>query len=127
MTKVLLIDDDEDVHALVREQIRISDLPNIDLISALSGREGVQKYTDEGAQVVLMDMKMPQGDGVFATKQIIKHDPKAKIFIVTAYPSSTDAFTSMDLGAIGVIKKAGQYTAFIIAVIVALSQGGMVD
>jgi two-component system chemotaxis response regulator CheY len=123
MTKVLLIDDDEDVHALIREQIRISDLKDIDLVSALSGSEGAKKYIDEGANVVIMDLKMPKGDGVFATKRIIKHDPDAKIFIMTAYPSSSDVSTSIDCGALGVIKKAGQFAALVIAFIIAISQG----
>ena len=123
MTKVLLIDDDEDVHALIREQIRVSDIKDINLVSALSGSEGAKKYIAEGANVVIMDLKMPQGDGVFATKRIIKHDPNAKIFIMTAYPSSNDVSMSIDCGALGVIKKAGQFAALILAFIIAISQG----
>ena len=127
MTKVLLIDDDEDVHQLIREQIRISDLRDIELTSALSGSSGVKKYTDEGANVVIMDMKMSEGDGLYATKRIMKHDPNAKIFIITAYPSSSEVSMSLDFGAMGVIKKAGQFAAVVIAFIAAIHTGGVIN
>ena len=127
MTKVLLVDDDEDVHHLIREQIRIADLKDIELVSALSGSSGVKKYVDEGANIVIMDMKMSEGDGLFATKRIMRHDPDAKIFIITAYPSANEVSMSLDCGAMGVIKKAGQFAAVVIAFIAAIHTGGIID
>lgn len=127
MTKVLLVDDDEDIHELLREQLRVEHVKNVELISAMSGSEGAQKYIDEGANMVIMDLRMPNGDGVFATKKIIRHDPAAKIFIMTAYPSSTETTQSLDAGAMGIVKKAGQYAALIIAFILAVTNGGVID
>lgn len=128
MTKVLLIDDDEAIHALLQAQIESADIKNIDLVSALSGNDGVKKYVAEGANIVIMDLKMADGDGVSATKQIIRHDPDAKIFIMTAYPSSNQTTMSLDAGALGIVKKAGQFAALILAFVIAISQnGGVID
>lgn len=126
MRKVLLIDDDEDVHALIRAQLQYANVQNVELISAMSGEEGAKKYIEEGANAVLLDLRMPNGDGVFTTKKILQHDPAAKIFIMTAYPSSSKIEQALSAGALGVINKAGQYSALIIAFVIAIMGGGAV-
>lgn len=59
-------------------------LPNCSCIEAPNGEEAVNKYFDYHPVIVIMDLNMPNKNGIEATTEIMKRDPKAKIIILTA-------------------------------------------
>ncbi len=101
---VLLVDD----HALVRKGFRrmIEDDPGITVIGeAGSGLEAVQLAQQLRPQVIVMDMAMPEMDGVQATREILRHLPKIAIVILSMYAQESYVRNAFDAGALGYILK----------------------
>ena len=101
---VLLVDD----HALVRKGFRrmIEDDPDIHVVGeASSGLEAVQLCQQLKPQVIVMDMAMPEMDGVQATREILKRLPKTAILILSMYAQENYVRNAFDAGALGYILK----------------------
>jgi len=101
---VLLVDD----HSLVRKGFRrmVEDDPEIRVVGeAGSGLEAVQLVGQFKPQVVVMDMAMPQMDGVQATREILRHAPKTAILILSMYSQESYVRNAFDAGALGYILK----------------------
>jgi DNA-binding NarL/FixJ family response regulator len=101
---VLLVDD----HALVRKGFRrmIEDDPDIRVVGeASSGLEAVQLSQQLKPQVIVMDMAMPEMDGVQATREILKRMPKTAILILSMYAQENYVRNAFDAGALGYILK----------------------
>jgi DNA-binding NarL/FixJ family response regulator len=101
---VLLVDD----HALVRKGFRrmIEDDPDIRVVGeASSGIEAVQLCQKLTPQVIVMDMAMPEMDGVQATREILKRMPKTAILILSMYAQENYVRNAFDAGALGYILK----------------------
>ncbi len=79
--KILIVEDDEAVLDILK--IMLGD--KYELAVAHNGREAIEAYKSFKPDVVLMDIVMPEMDGIQATKEILKIDPNAKILAVTAY------------------------------------------
>jgi len=52
---------------------------------ASSGKDGLEKYIQYNPDAVLMDINMPQMDGVACIEAILNHDPAANISIISGY------------------------------------------
>jgi DNA-binding NarL/FixJ family response regulator len=101
---VLLVDD----HALVRKGFRrmIEDDPDIRVVGeASSGIEAVQLCQKLTPQVIVMDMAMPEMDGVQATREILRRMPKTAILILSMYAQENYVRNAFDAGALGYILK----------------------
>lgn len=101
---VLLVDD----HALVRKGFRrmIEDDPDIRVVGeASSGLEAVQLCQQLKPQVIVMDMAMPEMDGVQATREILKRMPKTAILMLSMYAQENYVRNAFDAGALGYILK----------------------
>jgi DNA-binding NarL/FixJ family response regulator len=101
---VLLVDD----HSLVRRGFRrmLEDDPEIRVVGeAGSGREAIEAARELKPDVIVMDMAMPEMDGVEATRQIRKRDPKAAVLIVSMYSQENYLRNALDAGARGYILK----------------------
>ncbi len=83
MTRVMIVDDE----IAMREILKIM-LKDYEIIEATNGREAVELYKKERPDIVLMDIMMPIMNGIEATREIKKFDPKAKIVAITAYAST---------------------------------------
>ena len=55
-----------------------------DVVQAENGLDAVRKYKDSRPDAVLMDITMPEMDGLTALKEIKAHDPTARVAMVTA-------------------------------------------
>ena len=104
MTTVLLVDD----HPVVREGLRgMIDAEN-DLTvvgEAGSGAEAIALAESLRPDVILMDLRMPDVDGVTATERILAALPRTRIFVVTTYESDTDILRPVEAGAAGYLLK----------------------
>jgi DNA-binding NarL/FixJ family response regulator len=101
---VLLVDD----HSLVRRGFRrmLEDDPEIRVVGeAGSGREAIEAAGRLKPDVIVMDMAMPEMDGVEATRQIRKRQPDAAVLIVSMYSQENYVRNALDAGARGYILK----------------------
>ncbi len=80
MAEILVVDDDCGLCELYKEILH-----NFNVISACSGREGLKLYKKYRPKLVLVDVQMPDVNGVEVTKEILKFNPKAIVIAVTAY------------------------------------------
>jgi DNA-binding NarL/FixJ family response regulator len=104
MTTVLLVDD----HPVVREGLRgmIDAEPDLTVVGeAGSGAEAVAMAESLFPDVILMDLRMPDVDGVTATARILAVLPRTRIVVVTTYESDTDILRAVEAGAAGYLLK----------------------
>ncbi|WP_457591946.1 response regulator [Geoglobus sp.] len=97
---VLIVEDDDSVMEVLK--IMLSDRYTV--IEARNGREAVEIYRAYKPDIVLMDVVMPELDGIAATREIKKIDPSAKIIGVTAY-AKKKAKELIEAGALEVLEK----------------------
>jgi len=102
--RVILADD----HTIVRKGLRalLERDPRIQIVDeAGDGRETMQKVVRHMPDVVVMDIGMPNLNGIEATRQIMKRFPKIKILILTMHSSEEYIRAILDAGASGYVLK----------------------
>ncbi|KRK71528.1 hypothetical protein FD49_GL000972 [Latilactobacillus sakei subsp. sakei DSM 20017 = JCM 1157] len=72
---------------------------------AVNGREGVEKALALRPDAILMDLVMPEMDGIEATKTILKAWPQAKIIILTSFIDDEKVYPAIEAGAASYILK----------------------
>jgi DNA-binding NarL/FixJ family response regulator len=105
MTIRVLVADDE---AMVRAGFRLllAREPDIDVIGeARNGIEAVQQAARFNPTVVLMDIRMPELDGLQATRDILAADPSARILILTTFDHDEYVYGALEAGASGFVLK----------------------
>jgi DNA-binding NarL/FixJ family response regulator len=105
MIRVLLADD----HPVVREGLcgMLSAESDIEVVGeAASGSEALALFASLQPDVVLMDLRMPGGDGVHAIEKIrSRHGNGARIIVLTTYDTDTDILRAVEAGATGYLLK----------------------
>jgi len=102
--RVLLCDD----HAVVREGLaRLLDrTEGIEVVgSAADGAEAVATAVEVRPDVVLMDLSMPNVDGIAATRRIVAEAPGANVVVLTSFSDNTRIHDALDAGALGYLLK----------------------
>jgi DNA-binding NarL/FixJ family response regulator len=102
--RVILVDD----HPVVREGLRgmLSVEDDITIVGeAGSGEEAVTLASVREHDVILMDLRMPNGDGVSATERIIAARPSARVIVLTTYETDADILRAVEAGAAGYLLK----------------------
>lgn len=104
MTRVLIADDDYLMRAGLVELL--SSDPSIDIIAeASTGREAVERCRRLGPDVVLMDVRMPDLDGIAATRQLTRSAPDVRVLILTTFEQDDYLFGALRAGASGFLVK----------------------
>ena len=102
--RVLLADDHPVVRAGQRGMLAAE--PGIEVAGeAGSGPEAVALARASAYDVILMDLRMPGGDGVAATEQILAADPGARVLVLTTYETDADILRAVEAGATGYLLK----------------------
>jgi DNA-binding NarL/FixJ family response regulator len=102
--RLLIVDD----HAIVRQGLEqlFAAMPDIEVVgTAVDGRMAVAQVLALAPDVVLMDIGMPQLDGVDATRQILAGNPDTKIVILTSYADESRILQALEAGALGYLLK----------------------
>jgi len=104
MIRVLLADD----HAVVRKGLRFILEQEADIQvagEAGDGREAVRLARDLSPDVVVMDIAMPQLNGIDATSQIVKQNPRVNVLILSMHNDETYLLRALEAGARGFLLK----------------------
>src|SRR5215203_1277201 len=104
VARILIADD----HALVREGLRtmLSGEDGIEVIAeANDGQQALNICRELEPELVLMDVRMPEMDGLQATKKIKQEMPKTSVMMVTMHENSDYLFEAVKAGAAGYVLK----------------------
>ena len=99
--KILICDDETGI----REALNLILAEDYDLDFASSGDEALGKIKDNPFDGILLDIKMPDKDGLETLEEIKRLLPETKIIIVTGYQSVETALKAIKLGALDYITK----------------------
>jgi DNA-binding NarL/FixJ family response regulator len=104
MTRVLIADDDDLMRAGLVELL--SGEASIDVVGqARTGREAVERTRRLDPDVVLMDVRMPDLDGIEATRKLTRAAPRARVLILTTFEQDDYIFGALRAGASGFLLK----------------------
>jgi len=111
---ILLVDDEEAFHILIPNFLERVRRHTFTVHCALNGEAGVEMYSKLASDghrpdLVLMDLRMPVMDGAEATRRIIEHDPKANIYLFTAYAGTETESDARKAGAKGTVSKGADW------------------
>jgi len=104
MIKVLLVDD----HGLVRAGLKrvLEEEADMHVIGeACSGQEAVQEFNTKCPDVVVMDISMPDMDGLEAAKKLLSLHHDARILVLTMHPEEHYAVRTLKAGCLGYVTK----------------------
>ncbi len=122
MIRVMVVDD----HAVVRSGLEqlLATAPDVELVaSATNGQEALDRAADEEPDVVLMDLAMPELDGVEATRQMVAAHPDTNVVVLTSFSDNKRIMDALRAGASGyLLKHAGPDE--LLAAIRAAHEGG---
>jgi len=82
MKKILLVDDEESVNFLHRE---VLEEEGYEVHSALTGQEAMKKLENISPDLVILDINMPEMNGIEVLRKIKETNPKTKVIISSSY------------------------------------------
>lgn len=104
MTRVLIADDEHLMRAGLVELLSAD--PDIEIVGqASTGREAVDQTRQLAPDVVLMDVRMPDLDGIAATRQLSRTRPDVRVLILTTFEEDDYIFDALRAGASGFLLK----------------------
>ena len=99
---ILLIDDEDRLRTLLA---RLLSLEGYTILEADTARSGLKMLEREDVQLVICDVKLPDGNGIDLSARIKQSHPVTEIIVLTAYGSIADGVTAMKNGAFDYIVK----------------------
>jgi DNA-binding NarL/FixJ family response regulator len=102
--RVLIADD----HTLFRDGLRalLASISDIEVVGeAASGTEALRLAVEHQPDVILMDIQMPDLNGIEATRQILRTSPHVGIIVLTMFQDDDTVFAAMRVGARGYVLK----------------------
>ncbi|NLX18351.1 MAG: response regulator [Desulfobulbus sp.] len=100
--KVLLIDDEQDFLEVMAERMQNRD---IDVTTATSAKNGLDLALQENFDAIILDLQMPEMDGMEALKKLKSIDPDLQIILLTGHGTVEKGVQAMKLGAADFLEK----------------------
>lgn len=105
MKRILIIDDDQAILRMLEDYFSGE---GFIIDTAENGRKGVKQYTAKGADLVIMDVLMPEQDGIETIRMLKKIDPEVKVIAISGGGKiEADSYLKMirHFGAVSTLKK----------------------
>jgi DNA-binding NarL/FixJ family response regulator len=119
--RILIADD----HAIVREGLRavLGSEPDMEVVGeAITGKEVVERAAELRPDLILMDIQMPELNGIEATRRILGVNPSIGVVVLTMFADDDSVFSAMRAGARGYVLK-GAPPSEILKVLRAVAEG----
>ncbi len=107
MSKILIVDDDPSMVCLLTEfmEAKFCDQKQHTVVSASHAHEALQKIKEENPQLILLDINMPDKNGVFLLRKIKDFDPEINVIMVTGVEDEVWRRVALELGACDFVRK----------------------
>ncbi|MEQ1721936.1 MAG: sigma-54 dependent transcriptional regulator [Pseudobdellovibrio sp.] len=104
--KTLIVDDEAELRKSVVSILKNTNLQiEFDIEEAGNGQEALDKVKQHPFDLILMDVRMPEMNGLDALKEIKEHDPRTFVVIMTAHSNLNDAVLAIKDGAYDYVEK----------------------
>lgn len=100
--KILFVEDEEDLTLIVADTLRGQ---GYEVVIAVDGEDGLEKFKTEAADIVVVDVMMPKMDGFTMAKEIRKLSPTVPLLFLTAKSTIDDVEQGFEIGANDYLKK----------------------
>ena len=100
--KVLLIDDEQDFLTVMSERMKAR---GMEVSTATSAKEALEKVEAESFDAVILDLMMPEVDGIETLKMLKKKNPELQVILLTGHATVEKGIEAMKLGAMDLIEK----------------------
>ncbi len=102
MATILVVDDSEFMRRVIRN---ILEAGGHRVIEARNSAEAIRVFGEQGADIVTMDIVMPETDGIEAVKRLKEIEPKVKIIMISALGHQRTVMRALEAGALDFIMK----------------------
>jgi DNA-binding NarL/FixJ family response regulator len=102
--RVLLVDDDDLMRAGLRSVLASDEAIEV-AGEAADGRDALDRIRELRPDVVLMDIRMPDVDGISATREVLAAEPEVKVVVLTTFEDDDYIFDALSAGASGFLLK----------------------
>ncbi|MBC7419674.1 MAG: sigma-54-dependent Fis family transcriptional regulator [Bdellovibrio sp.] len=104
--RTLIVDDELELRKSVVSILKNTNMQvHFEIEEASNGREALDKVKAQFFDLILMDVRMPEMNGLEALTQIKEHDPRTFVVIMTAHSNLNDAITAIKEGAYDYLEK----------------------
>lgn len=113
--RVLIADD----HQLFRDGLKalLLSAPDTEVVGeAATGKEATKLAAESQPHVILMDLQMPDMDGIEATRQIVQTSPQINVLMVTMFEDDQSVFAAVRAGARGYVLKGAKHDEMLRAI-----------
>ena len=100
--RVLLVDDELDFTEVLSERMNSR---GVDVDTAASGREALDKVRDRSYDAVILDLAMPDMDGIETLKRLIEGNPDLQVILLTGHATLEKGIEAVKLGAMSFLEK----------------------
>jgi DNA-binding NtrC family response regulator len=106
--KILLIDDEEDFLTVMSDRMKAR---NMQVSTAASAKEGLEKAASGAYDAVILDLMMPEMDGIETLKILRKKNPDLAVILLTGHATIKQGIEAMKLGALDLLEKPADINA----------------
>lgn len=104
--KVLLVDDEKDFLETLSERMTLSGL---DVMTCSKPKEALKMARDEDVDVIVLDLKMPEMDGIEFLKAVKDLKPELQVILLTGHATLEKGIQAAKLGALDVLEKPAEF------------------
>ena len=106
--KILLIDDEVDFLSAMAERMEARDMK---VSTASSAKDGLEKAMTGSFDAVILDLRMPEMDGIETLKKLKEKNPDLEVILLTGHATIKDGIEAMKLGALDLLEKPADINA----------------
>ena len=100
--KVLLVDDELEFIQVLSERMESR---GVDVDTAASGREALEKVRGKSYDAIILDLSMPEMDGIEILRHLIEDNPDLQVILLTGYATLEKGIKAVRLGAMDFLEK----------------------
>ena len=115
MTKenVLLVDDELEFTQVLSERMKSR---GIDVDIAASGREALEKVSGKSYDAIILDLSMPEMDGIETLRHLLEDNPDLQVILLTGYATIEKGIEAIKLGAMDFLEKPAKIQRLIVTI-----------